>query len=71
MVVGIVFGVIVLVGWVNSGLGSLSHEDMTLTAATLVMVGLQIFFTSFLLSILGLRRDPSTRSSAATTATSA
>jgi Glycosyl transferase family 2 len=57
--VGIVFGAIVLIGWVNSGLGSLSHEDMTLTAATLVVVGVQIFFTSFLLSILGLRRGDS------------
>ncbi len=54
--VGIIFGVIVLVGWVSSGLGSLSHEYMTLTAATFVIVGVQVFFTSFLLSILGLRR---------------
>lgn len=55
-VVGIVFSVIVLVGWVSNGLGSLSHEYMTLTAATLVIIGVQVFFTSFLLSILGLRR---------------
>jgi hypothetical protein len=26
-------------------------------AATLVIVGIQIFFSSFLLSIIGLRRD--------------
>ena len=55
-IVGIIFGVIVLAGWVNNGLGSLSHEDMTVTAETLVVVGAQIFFTSFLLSIIGLRR---------------
>jgi hypothetical protein len=54
--VGIVFSIVVLVGWVSNGLGSLSHEYMTLTAATLVIIGLQVFFTSFLLSILGLRR---------------
>jgi glycosyltransferase involved in cell wall biosynthesis len=67
VVAGIVFGVIVLIGWVNNGLGSLSHTDMTLTASTLVVVGVQIFFTSFLLSILGLRRG----STAATTASRA
>lgn len=54
--IGAVFIVIVLVGWLSNGLGSLSHEYMTLTAATLVIIGVQVFFTSFLLSILGLRR---------------
>ena len=47
---------IVLLGRVSSGLGSLSHEYMTRTAATFVILGVQVFFTSFLLSILGLRR---------------
>ena len=54
--IGIVFSVIVFVGWIANGLGSLSHEYMTLTAATFVIIGMQVFFTSFLLSILGLRR---------------
>jgi hypothetical protein len=30
---------------------------MAVAAATLLIVGLQVFFSSFLLSILGLRRD--------------
>ena len=30
---------------------------MAVFAATLLIVGVQIFFSSFLLSILGLRRD--------------
>ncbi len=55
-VIGLVSSVIVFVGWLSNGLGSLSHEYMTLTAATLVIIGVQVFFTSFLLSILGLRR---------------
>jgi glycosyltransferase involved in cell wall biosynthesis len=42
--------------WLDRGLGSLSEERLAVLAATLVIVGLQVFFTSFLLSILGLRR---------------
>jgi hypothetical protein len=42
--------------WIDRGLGNLSEERLAVVAATLVIVGLQIFFSSFLLSILGLRR---------------
>jgi len=45
--------------WVTRGLGSLGEERLAVLAATLVIVGLQVFFTSFLLSILGLRRRTS------------
>jgi hypothetical protein len=34
----------------------LSEERLAVLASALVLVGIQIFFTSFLLSILGLRR---------------
>ena len=34
----------------------LSEERLAVLAATLMIVGIQIFFSSFLLSILGLRR---------------
>jgi glycosyltransferase involved in cell wall biosynthesis len=53
---GIVLGVIIVVQWLERGLGALSEERLALVAATLVIVGIQIFFSSFLLSILGLRR---------------
>lgn len=43
--------------WISSGGGALSETELALLAATLVIVGLQIFFSSFLLSILGLRRQ--------------
>jgi len=47
----------VIVGiWVERGFGQLSEERLAVLAATLVIVGIQVFFTSFLLSILGLRR---------------
>jgi glycosyltransferase involved in cell wall biosynthesis len=50
----------VIVGmWLDRGFGALSEERLAVVAATLLIVGIQIFFSSFLLSILGLRRsDP-------------
>jgi glycosyltransferase involved in cell wall biosynthesis len=49
---------VVLVGdWVGRGFGSLSQERIAIFAATVLVLGIQIVFTSFLLSILGLRRD--------------
>jgi glycosyltransferase involved in cell wall biosynthesis len=43
--------------WIGSGGGQLSETELALLGATFVIVGLQIFFSSFLLSILGLRRN--------------
>jgi glycosyltransferase involved in cell wall biosynthesis len=56
---GVAVGAVVLVHWIERGLGALSEERLAIVAATLVVIGLQIFFSSFLLSILGLRRRPS------------
>lgn len=56
MLVGFVMGVVVVVTWISNGFGQLSYEQLALFAATLLIVGIQIFFSSFLLSILGLRR---------------
>jgi glycosyltransferase involved in cell wall biosynthesis len=53
---GVVAAVIVLAIWADRGFGSLSEERLAVLAAVLVIVGIQVFFTSFLLSILGLRR---------------
>ncbi len=53
---GFVAGAIIVGTWINRGFGALSEERLAVTAAALVIVGLQIFFSSFLLSILGLRR---------------
>ena len=55
-VAGVVLGGAVVIGWLASGFGSLAQERATILAATLVIVGVQVFFTSFLLSILSLRR---------------
>ena len=53
---GLATGGIVVGRWVAEGFGPLAEERLSVVAATLVIVGTQIFFTSFLLSIMGLRR---------------
>jgi glycosyltransferase involved in cell wall biosynthesis len=53
---GFVIGVVIGVDWINHGFGKLAEERLAVLAATLIIVGIQIFFSSFLLSILGLRR---------------
>jgi len=56
LLAGIVAAATIVAIWVDRGFGELSEERLAVTAATLIIVGLQIFFSSFLLSILGLRR---------------
>ncbi len=53
---GLVSAAVILGIWIERGLGALSEERLAATAAALIIIGLQIFFSSFLLSILGLRR---------------
>jgi glycosyltransferase involved in cell wall biosynthesis len=53
---GVVAGAVIVAIWVHRGFGALSEERLAITAAALIIIGLQIFFSSFLLSILGLRR---------------
>ncbi len=54
--VGLVMGGVIVATWISHGFGSLSDERLAVVAASLIIVGIQIFFSSFLLSILGLRR---------------
>jgi glycosyltransferase involved in cell wall biosynthesis len=53
---GIVLMGIVIARWASHGFGSLGEVRLAIFAATVISVGAQIFFTSFLLSIIGLRR---------------
>jgi glycosyltransferase involved in cell wall biosynthesis len=53
---GLAITTVVVVRWIDRGLGALSEERLALVGATLVIVGVQAFFTSFLLSILGQHR---------------
>jgi glycosyltransferase involved in cell wall biosynthesis len=54
--VGLAIAAWIVITWIDRGFGQLSEERLAIAAAGLVVVGTQIFFTSFLLSILGLRR---------------
>lgn len=56
IIAGLGVGGVVVAHWIARGLGSLAEERVTILAATLLIVGVQVFFTSFLLSLLGLRR---------------
>jgi glycosyltransferase involved in cell wall biosynthesis len=53
---GLVMGGVIVASWISHGFGSLAYERLAVVAASLLIVGIQIFFSSFLLSILGLRR---------------
>jgi glycosyltransferase involved in cell wall biosynthesis len=53
---GLVIGTWIVIDWITRGFGALAEERLAVLAATLIIVGIQIFFSSFLLSILGLRR---------------
>jgi hypothetical protein len=56
MLVGTVMGGVIIGTWISRGFGELSDEKLAVVAAALLIVGIQIFFSSFLLSILGLRQ---------------
>src|SRR5919202_923818 len=53
---GVAVGAVIAVTWIKHGFGGLGEERLAVLAATLIIVGIQVFFSSFLLSILGLRR---------------
>jgi hypothetical protein len=53
---GAVLCAIIVIRWAERGFGDLAEEKLALVGATLLILGVQMFFTSFLLSILGLRR---------------
>jgi glycosyltransferase involved in cell wall biosynthesis len=53
---GLAVAAVILIKWAQRGFGVLSEERLAVLAAALMIIGIQIFFSSFLLSILGLRR---------------
>jgi glycosyltransferase involved in cell wall biosynthesis len=54
---GFILGAVIVIEWFSRDFAALSEQRLAIAAATLLIVGLQIFFSSFLLSILGLRRE--------------
>ncbi len=57
MAVGVAMGGVILGNWISGGFGRLAYEQLAVFAAALIVVGIQVFFSSFLISILGLRRE--------------
>jgi glycosyltransferase involved in cell wall biosynthesis len=58
LLIGVVLGAVVLIEWLDRGLGTLGEERLALVGLTLMVLGLQVTFGAFFLSILGLRRIP-------------
>jgi glycosyltransferase involved in cell wall biosynthesis len=56
LLAGFAIGLAVLITWANRGFGALGEEQLAVLSLTLIVVGMQVVFTSFLLSIVGLRR---------------
>jgi glycosyltransferase involved in cell wall biosynthesis len=56
--VGAVIVVRIAVSWIAHGFGALAQDNLAVVAGTFLIVGIQVFFSSFLLSIIGLRRTP-------------
>jgi glycosyl transferase family 2 len=53
---GLIVGGVLIGTWIDRGFGELSEQRIAVLAATLITAGIQTLFTSFLLSIIGLRR---------------
>ena len=56
LLAGLVMIGVIVVTWIDRGFGRLAEERLAVLGATLVIIGVQVFFSAFLLSILGLRR---------------
>jgi glycosyltransferase involved in cell wall biosynthesis len=54
---GFVTALVIVIDWIDHGFGALNQQKLAIAAFELLIVGLQIFFSSFLLSIIGLRRN--------------
>ncbi len=55
IVVGAIIYLNIFLGWMKSGFGSLNEVKNSIVALTFVVLGVQTIFSSFMLSILGIR----------------
>ena len=55
--IGFVIDAVIVGVWINRGFGELSEERLLILGSVLIILGLQAFFSSFFLSIIGLARD--------------
>ena len=56
LLAGLIGCLLIFIAWAHRGFANLGNGNAAVVATTLVILGMQIFFSSFLLSILGLRR---------------
>ncbi len=57
---GLITAVVVVLTWASENFGKLDAASPAVLAATLMIIGVQIFFSSFLISVIGLRRNVTT-----------
>jgi glycosyltransferase involved in cell wall biosynthesis len=55
--IGFVIDAMIVGIWINRGFGELSEERLLVFGSVLIILGLQVFFSSFFLSIIGLARE--------------
>lgn len=55
VVIGIVIYLFIFFKWLNSGFGELQEIKNSILALTLIIIGIQTIFSSFMLSILGIQ----------------
>jgi len=58
--IGLIGAIAVVLVWAGDNFGTLDAASPALAAATLMIIGVQIFFSSFLISVIGLRRNVTT-----------
>jgi glycosyltransferase involved in cell wall biosynthesis len=56
LAIGLLAMAYVAIVWANHGFGSLGEERFAILGATFVIIGIQVIFSAFLVSIIGLRR---------------
>ncbi len=54
-VFGIIIYLLIFIKWINTGFGALQQVKNSIIALTLVVIGIQTIFSSFILSILGIK----------------
>src|SRR5918997_2446977 len=58
LLAGLAMCVVIAITWLDRGFGELTEQKLAVIGMTLVVVGIQIAFGSFFLSVLGLSRRP-------------
>jgi len=56
LLTGVVMCAVIAIQWIDRGFGELREEKLAVVGFTLVVLGIQLVFGSFFLSILGLQR---------------